>query len=49
MGRLSWGGGGQVGGGGKGGQLGLKVGSFKQIYPIPFTRCDQCYAFVHQV
>ena len=51
MGRLSWGGGGKVGGAsGGGGQIGAKSWIFQtELGPIPVTRCDQCYAFFHQV
>ena len=45
MGRLIWGGGASVGG-----QIGAKSWVFQTgLGPIPVTRCDQCYAFFHQV
>ena len=50
----SWGGGGANGaaklGGASGGQIGAKCLIFQtELGPIPVTRCDQWYAFSHQV
>ena len=36
--------------GGGGGQVGAKSWIFQtELGPIPVTRCDQCYAFFHEV